>query len=207
MNDLKTILNKNSFIKELNSTLKNGGVIAFVTDTVWGIGCLPNNETAVNKIYEIKGRDRSKPLILMSNQTDNLLPYIEELPSIGKKLINNYFPGALTIVTKKSLKTPDYITANKDTVGIRIPDNEFFKELCSVIEGNVLATTSANLSNHPSSKTYKEAINSIGNLVNIVFEDYGYSCNGLESTVAFIDETGYKILRQGSINLNQNLQD
>ena len=73
MKELKTILNENSFIKKLNEDLKNGGVIAFVTDTVWGIGCLPNCPKAVDKIYDIKGRDRSKPLILMSNESENLL--------------------------------------------------------------------------------------------------------------------------------------
>ena len=59
-------------MNELNNKLENGGVIAFVTDTVWGLGCLPNNKKAVDKIYEIKGRDRSKPLILMSNSINSL---------------------------------------------------------------------------------------------------------------------------------------
>ena len=61
------IFNDNDFIKELNKKLKNGGVVSFVTDTVWGVGCLPDSEKGVDNIYELKGRDRTKPLILMSD--------------------------------------------------------------------------------------------------------------------------------------------
>lgn len=199
MSELKTILNENSYVNELNNKLENGGVIAFVTDTVWGLGCLPNNKKAVNKIYEIKGRDRSKPLILMSNSINSLFPYIKPLPPIGVRLAEKYFPGALTIVSEKSEKTPDYITSNKNTVGIRVPNNKFFSELCSKIKGGVLATTSANLSNYPSSKTYEQAVNSIGEFVDIVFEDYGCKCLGLESTVILLTENNYKVLRQGAV--------
>lgn len=188
-----------SDVNLLNKKLKQGGVIAFVTDTVWGLGCLPSNEAGVDKIYEIKGRDRSKPLILMSNNTENLLPYVKNLSSLAKELIQKYFPGALTLVLEKSDKTPDFITSGKDTVGVRVPDNEFFKKLCSEIEGGVLATTSANLSNHPSSKSYEEAKNSIGAFVDFVFDDCGYTCKGKESTVVLIEENSYKVLRQGSV--------
>ena len=97
------IKNKDEIIK----VLENGGVIAYVTDTVWGLGCLPTNEQAVKKIYEIKKREAKKPLILMSNEIYNLLDYVKPIPKIGQKLIKKYFPGALTIVTDKSDKTPD----------------------------------------------------------------------------------------------------
>lgn len=194
MNESKIILNKNL----INTILNNDGVIAFVTDTVWGLGCLPNNKKAIEKIYSIKGRDKSKPLILMSNKEENLVPYVKEIPLKAKELMKKYFPGALTVVLEKSEKTPFDITSNKNTVGIRIPDNKVFKELCSIIDGHVLATTSANLSNEPSSKTYKEAVNSIGNFVDLVIEDFGHNCKGKESTVVLVAENSIKILRQGS---------
>lgn len=197
MKELELTLDKNL----LNNTLRNGGVIAFVTDTVWGLGCLPSSKEGVDKIYEIKGRDRTKPLILMSNDISKLSPYVKDIPKNAQELISKYFPGALTLVLEKSSLTEDYITSNKNTVGIRVPNNEFFKYLCSIIDGGVLATTSANLSEHPSSKTYKEAKKSIGNLVDYVFEDYGYTCKGKESTVVLVTADSYKILRQGSVNL------
>ena len=203
LKELKTILDEKQFIKELNKTLQNGGVIAFVTDTVWGLGCLPNCEKGVDKIYEIKGRDRSKPLILMSNKTENLMPYVEHINDEANSLMKQYFPGALTLVLDKSEKTPDYITSNKTTVGIRVPDNEFFKQLCSVIDGHVLATTSANLSNHPSSRTYEQVKTSIGNLVDYVFEDYGFEAKGLESTVVLMTQKHPTILRQGAIIISK----
>ena len=201
MKESETILNKSSFVDELNILLKEGGVIAFVTDTVWGLGCLPDSKKGVDKIYEIKGRDRSKPLILMSNDENNLFKYIKKLPKTADELMKLYFPGALTIVMDKSDKTPDFITSGKNTVGIRVPDNQFFKKLCSVIDGHVLATTSANLSNHPSSKSYNMAKESIGALVDIVFEDYGCECKGKESTVVLVSDSDIKILRQGSVIL------
>ena len=193
------MLNKNSYVEELNKTLNSGGVISFVTDTVWGIGCLPNSKKGVEKIYEIKGRDKSKPLILMSNSIDNLRPYVKTIPDKAEELINKYFPGALTLILEKSNKTPNYITSGKNTVGIRVPDNIFFNKLCCAIEGHVLATTSANLSNHPSSKTYEQAKNSIGALVDIIFHDYGYTCHGLESTVIAMNSDFCQILRQGAV--------
>ncbi len=202
MKELKTILNEKLFVEELNNTLSKDGVIAFVTDTVWGLGCLVNNKKAVDRIYEIKGRDRSKPLILMSNEYENLKPYVKNLSKKANEIIKCYFPGALTLVVEKSEKTPYYITSNKETVGIRIPDNEFFKQLCSVVEGGVLATTSANLSGNPSSKSYIEAKNSIGHLVDYVFEDYGFTSKGLESTVVLVVEDSLKILRQGAVFLD-----
>lgn len=201
MKESETILNKSLFVKELNATLENGGVIAFVTDTVWGLGCLPDNKKGVDKIYEIKGRDRSKPLILMSDDFEKLKPYVKEIPQTAQNLTDKYFPGALTVILKKSEKTPDYVTSNMNTVGIRLPDNQFFKDLCKCIKGGVLATTSANLSSHPSSKTYEEAKNSIGSLVDYVFQDYGCSCKGKESTVVLAVDDNIKVLRQGSVCL------
>ena len=71
------------------NVLENGGVIAYVTDTVWGLGCLPNNADAVKKIYEIKKREAQKPLILMSNEIYNLLDYVKQIPKISPGCINN----------------------------------------------------------------------------------------------------------------------
>lgn len=181
------------------NTLKNGGVITYVTDTVWGLGCLPNNENAVKKIYDIKKREAQKPLILMSNEVYNLLDYVKPIPKIGQQLIKKYFPGALTIVTDKSENTPDYITSGMQTVGIRIPDNEVFRQICEIIPGHVLATTSANLSHQPSAKTYEQALENMSGLADLIIEDYGYHAKGLESTVAGVMNEELRIFRQGAI--------
>ncbi len=187
--------NKDEIIK----VLQNDGVITYVTDTVWGLGCLPNSKKAVEKIYEIKKREAQKPLILMSNEVYNLLDYVKPIPKTGQKLIKKYFPGALTVVTYKSDKTPDYITSGMETVGIRVPDNEIFKEICEIIPGHVLATTSANLSHQPSAKTYQQALENMEGLADLIIEDYGCGAKGLESTVAGVMNDELRIFRQGAI--------
>ena len=187
--------------QEIIKVLSDGGVIAYVTDTVWGLGCLPDNETAVKKIYEIKKREAQKPLILMSNEVYNLLDYVKPIPKIGQQLIKKYFPGALTIVTYKSGKTPYYITSGMETVGIRVPDNEVFKEICEIIPNHVLATTSANLSHQPSAKTYNQALENMTGLADLIIPDYGYCAKGLESTVAGVMNNELRVFRQGEIKL------
>ncbi len=189
-------------IEKIKEVLDNDGVIAYVTDTVWGVGCLPSSEKAVKKIYEIKHREAQKPLILMSSEAYHLLDYVKQpLSKQASLLIKKYFPGALTLVLEKSDKTPYYMTSNMDTVGIRVPDNAVFKEICDNITGNVLATTSANLSHQPSAKTYEQALENMQGLVDIVIPDYGYFAKGLESTVAGVFGDDIKIFRQGAIKL------
>lgn len=185
--------------KKIKEILENDGVIAFVTDTVWGIGCLPTSKRAVERIYEIKHRDSNKPLILMSNSIEPLRKYVKPLTEKAEELIKKHFAGALTLVVEKSELTPDYITSGLNTVGIRVPDNKVFAEICSCIDGNVLATTSANLSNEPPALSYDEAVKYIGNSVDLVVEDFGEKAQGRASTVAGIFPDGIKIFRQGDV--------
>lgn len=187
--------------QKIKNILENDGVIAFVTDTVWGLGCLPTSKKAVEKIYEIKHRDSKKPLILMSNDIKPLRRFVKPLNDKAEGLVKKYFAGALTLVVEKSELTPDYITSGLNTVGIRVPDNKVFAEICSCIEGNVLATTSANLSNEPPALTYDEAVKYIGDKVDLVVEDYGEKAQGHASTVAGIFPNSIKIFRQGDIIL------
>lgn len=187
--------------QKIKNILENDGVIAFVTDTVWGLGCLPTSKKAVEKIYEIKHRDSKKPLILMSNDIKPLCRFVKPLNDKAEGLVKKYFAGALTLVVEKSELTPDYITSGLNTVGIRVPDNKVFAEICSCIEGNVLATTSANLSNEPPALTYDEAVKYIGDKVDLVVEDYGEKAQGHASTVAGIFPDSIKIFRQGDIIL------
>ena len=185
--------------KKIKEILENDGVIAFVTDTVWGIGCLPTSKRAVERIYEIKHRDSNKPLILKSNSIEPLRKYVKPLTEKAEELIKKHFAGALTLVVEKSELTPDYITSGLNTVGIRVPDNKVFAEICSCIDGNVLATTSANLSNEPPALSYDEAVKYIGNSVDLVVDDFCEKAQGRASTVAGIFPNGIKIFRQGDV--------
>lgn len=188
--------------EEINNLLKNGGVIGFVTDTVWGIGCLPNSESGAGKIYKIKHRDLNKPLILMSDNTENLLKYVKTVPQKAKEIMDKFFPGALTVVLEKSEITENFITSGKNTVGIRVPDNQTFSCLCKLIEGNVLATTSANFSGEEPALNYKSAVDKLSKFVDIIFEDNGETAKGIPSTVISAVNNEIKILRKGSVNIN-----
>ena len=185
-------------IDKINDILNNDGVIAFVTDTVWGIGCLPTSEKAVKRIYEIKKRDGNKPLILMSNEVYNLFKYIKQpIEKKVQQLIKQHLPGALTLVLPKSEDTPNYLTSNMPTVGIRVPNNELFKRLCLNINGHVLATTSANISGQTPALTYNDTVKYLGNSVDYILNDEGFSANGTASTVVGVNNSQITIFRQG----------
>lgn len=188
--------------KKINDILKNDGVIAFVTDTVWGLGCLPSSEKAVKKIYEIKHREAKKPLILMSHDIYPLLDYVKQpIEKEGQLLIKKHFPGALTVVLDKSEYTSDYLTSNMPTVGIRVPDNQTFADICKNIEGGVLATTSANISGEPPALTYEEAVNYIGDKVDLVVPSEGFEAQGKASTVIGFNNGQVVVYRQGEIKI------
>lgn len=189
-------------LNKINEILKNDGVIAFVTDTVWGLGCLPTSEKAVQKIYEIKHREAKKPLILMSDDIYPIFDYIKQpIEKEAQRLIKNYFPGALTLVLEKSENTPDYITSGMNTVGIRVPDNKTFADICKSIDGRVLATTSANLSGEAPALTYDEARAYIGDKVDLVVPSYGFEAQGRASTVAGFKDGKIVIYRQGEVEI------
>jgi len=197
--NLKPILNQNDILK-ITEVLKNDGVVAFPTDTVWGLGADPTNETAVKKIYELKKRDGQKPLILMASSLEYLEPFVEKLTVEEREIINKYLPGALTLITKKSKLTPDFVTSGFDTVGIRIPNHPVFAEVANCSPCKVLATTSANLSSQPSALKKEDVISYFSTNVNFVTNDFGYYAENKESTIIKY-EKGWHVLRQGVVKI------
>jgi L-threonylcarbamoyladenylate synthase len=186
-------------IKEI--LYKNDGVIAFPTDTVWGVGCVVENEKAVNKIYDMKNRDRSKPLILLGSNLESLLQYTQNIPSKAMELAGKYLPGALTIIVPKSRLAPDFITAGFDSIGIRIPNCPVFSEVLNkAVKTHVLATTSANISGMATGVTKEQVVSELGNEVDYILDEQGFKPIKQESTIVcvFADNT-VKILRQGSL--------
>ncbi len=177
-------------------------VAAFETDTVWGLGCNVTNARAVDEIYQIKGRDYSKPLILMSNGLENLLKYVEKPNSAALSVMAKHFPGALSVILKKSPKCPLYIAPGLETVGIRIPNHQGFWELCKFVKGHVLATTSLNISNEPPCLTYEEAYKKFSRLCKVIKPQRSRILKNLPSTIVDLTGTMPKILRQGSVTLD-----
>ncbi len=186
-------------LQEYCLKLKNGAVIAFPTDTVWGIGCLPENKIACQKIYSIKQRDGKKPLILLGENIDDFSPYIQDFPPIAKDLAKKYWAGALTIIIKKSPLVADYVSSGLDTVGLRIPNHPVLLELLK--NTGPLATTSANLSGEAAAMNLKQTKDYVGNKVDFIIDDFTIASQGIESTVIIIENNKYKVLRQGAITL------
>ncbi len=183
------------------SVIKKGEVIAFQTDTVWGLGCLPDDFEAVEKIYEIKNRNRSKPLILMSHDVKYLEKYVLGISAYAKLLMDKFFPGALTLVFKRSVLCPSFICAGFDTVGIRVPNSENFKEITTQVKGCVLATTSLNISDELPCRDYREACEKFQDKVKIIKPKYKEDIQNLASTVVLCCDDEIKILRQGSVKI------
>ena len=186
-------------LQEYCQKLKNGAVIAFPTDTVWGIGCLPENKIACQKIYSIKQRDGKKPLILLGENIDDFSPYIQDFPPIAKDLAKKYWAGALTIIVKKSPLVADYVSSGLDTVGLRIPNHPVLLELLK--NTGPLATTSANLSGEAAAMNLKQTKDYVGDKVDCIIDDFTIASQGIESTVIIIENNKYKVLRQGAITL------
>ena len=138
----------------------------------------------------------------MSDEFYNLFDFVKQpIEKQAQRLIKDYFPGALTLVLDKSEQTPDYITSSMPTVGVRIPDNEIFAEICRNIDGRVLATTSANISGEPPALTYEEALAYVGDQVDYVVPDYGCVAKGKASTVAGFNNGEIIVYRQGEIEI------
>ncbi|MDD3149812.1 MAG: L-threonylcarbamoyladenylate synthase [Candidatus Gastranaerophilales bacterium] len=205
---MNNFLSKKKEYDVIKRTLeKKDGVIAFPTDTVWGIGCLVENKDAVTKIYNMKERPDNKPLILLGSNINAFLPYVNNFSAKAKFLIKKYMPGSLTLVVKKSNLTPDYITSGFDTVGIRVPNCPFFLDLLNnSTQNKILATTSANLSGESASISNEEVKKSLGSKVDFIFNIENFYPSTIASTVALIDENdNIKILRQGSVIISEDL--
>lgn len=180
-------------------SLKNGAVFAYPTDTVWGLGSLPDNELACKRIYEIKKRDGQKPLILLGAKIEDFNPYIDNFPPLAKDLAEKYWPGALTIIVKKSPKLSEFVTSEMDTVGLRIPNHPILLELLQTT--GAIATTSANLSGEPAAINLEQTQSYVGDKVDFILGDFGIPAQGKESTVVLVQDDTFKVLRQGAIKI------
>ena len=178
------------FVAELNNHLKSGGVIAFPTDTVWGLGALPTRAGA-DALFEIKRRPANKHLIIMSDNLAHIRPYMENYPARAFDLANKYWPGALTI------GVPVAGTDSMVFGGVRVPNYRPFMELCGVIDGHCLATTSANISGQPTLQSADEIRKTFPDIIVIdnAFEPMG----GAPSTVVVLDGDSTNIVRTGAV--------
>ncbi len=172
--------------------VKRGGVIIYPTDTVYGLGADPYNKDAIDKIYEIKGRDRDKPFPLLSNSID-IINNIAYLDPQSIKLTKIFWPGALTLILPlKDEKLKSILSINK--IGVRIPNSECALNIIKACNG-ILIGTSANISGKMSARSIEELDPLLIERVDLVLEDN--IMLGIESSI--IDMIDKKIIREGYI--------
>ena len=193
---MKTIKYTKMDKEKIITQLMQGGILAFPTDTVFGLACIMDKE-AIRKVYIAKGRDFKKPLPMMCDSLDMIkkVAYVNET---AEKIIDRFTPGALTVILNKKEEIDDYITQGNKTIGIRVPDDEWILELISKI--GPLMVTSANISNEGSLLKWEDVYDSMkGKIDGIVCED---ARGDRASTIVDLTDK-IKILREGPISLDE----
>ena len=186
-------------IKEAAMSIKEGNIVLFPTETVYGIGANALDENAVNKIFEAKGRASDNPLIVHISDIDMLDSLVKEVGQVEQSLIDNFWPGPLTIIFDRKECVPNVVTAGLSTVGIRMPKNEIARKLIE-FSGLPIAAPSANISGKPSGTKIEDIIDELDGKVDYIL-DSGMVDIGVESTVVRVVDDKVHILRPGKITV------
>lgn len=185
-------------IEEAGQIIRGGGLVAFPTETVYGLGANALNNSAVKKIFSAKGRPQDNPLIVHVSDF-NIGYLVEEIPEIAKLLMERFWPGPLTLILKKSSIIPETTSAGLDTVGIRMPSNLVAMELIKAA-GVPIAAPSANVSGRPSPTEVSRCIEDLDGKIEYILG--GEKCDvGLESTIVDCTVEPACVLRPGGITL------
>ncbi len=181
--------------------IRRGGLVAFPTETVYGLGADALNAVAAAGIFEAKGRPRFDPLIVHIAGTD-ALPLLAERPHpLAEKLIAAFWPGPLTVVLPKSAAVPDIVTAGLGTVALRMPAHPIARELIA-LSGTPIAAPSANPFGFISPTTAEHVERQLGDRVEMIL-DGGPCAVGVESTIIAFGDTGPRLLRPGGLALEE----
>jgi len=196
-----------SFLEKeiIKNALNSSEVIAFPTDTVYGIGANALLKKSVEKIYKIKQRDKEKPLILFLASIDEVSNYIEEPDLLKNNIFEKYWPGPLTAIFEKKKDLPLYYSMEEfETIGIRIPNLHIVLDLLAYCK-IPLVTTSANISGNPPFKNgfeIEKALNKEEPRVALTI-DYGNLVERESSTIVSVTKEGIKVLREGAIKITE----
>jgi L-threonylcarbamoyladenylate synthase len=177
--------------------IKNGGLVAFPTETVYGLGGDGLNSEAASKIYKAKGRPSDNPLILHINDQKMLHKIVNDVNSMAKKIMTAFCPGPITLILPKSDIVPSSVTGGLNTVAVRMPDNDIARELIR-LSNTPIAAPSANISGRPSPTTAQAVYNDLHDRIDMILD--GGACHfGVESTIVDCTEDVPIILRPGAI--------
>lgn len=173
-------------------------VMAIPTDTVYALCCNANDDMAIEKIYNIKKRDKNKPISLFVKNKNEIYKYIDcEINDKISELLDKYWPGQLTVIFKKKKNIFDNLTSKKDTIGIRVPNDKTLLSILNNIDFP-LAQTSCNLSGEKEITTAKEIYNKLHNSIDMIIDEKKIASTN-PSTIISISNQGINILRQGNV--------
>lgn len=184
-------------IKKAAQTLKEGGIVVFPTETVYGIGADILNEDAIRKLYQAKRRPLTQKISILVGSLEMLKEVTQKVTDVEKKLIHHFFPGPLTLILHKKEIIPNLLTNNEEIVGFRMPENEIALKLINQV-GNPIATSSANRAGEPSGINL-ESIKDVFQEDVDFYIDGGNSKIGVGSTIVQVIDGIPCIIREGTI--------
>ncbi|MBX9949481.1 MAG: threonylcarbamoyl-AMP synthase [Candidatus Obscuribacterales bacterium] len=188
-------------IKSAATLLKAGQLVAFPTETVYGLGCDATNLEALARLYRVKGRPGNHPVIVHLSCVEQLKDWADNVPPEAMALAKKFWPGPMTLILKKSAKVPSEVSGGQDTVGLRIPSHPLALALLKEFNSGI-AAPSANRHGRISPTTAEHVKSELGDLVAKVLD--GGSCSvGIESTIVDLSSEKPRILRPGMITLQE----
>ena len=181
-----------------------GEIVAYPTETFYGLAVDPFNEEAVNKLFQLKGRDLNNPITVIVNDKSKVFDLVESVPELGRKLMDSFWPGPLTIVFKANKKVPHVLTSGIGTIGIRVSLNPVATEFAREVATPITAT-SANPSGMEPPITADKVIEYFGDKLGAVI-DGGEVAGGLGSTIVDVTGSTTVVVREGVIEADEILK-
>ena len=188
-------------IRKAAEILRAGGLVAFPTETVYGLGADASNAKAVARLYATKGRPADHPVIVHFGSAEQAFMWARDIPQSAKKLAARFWPGPLTLILKRSALARDFVTGGQDSVGVRVPSHPIAHQLLDLFGGGV-AAPSANRFGMVSPTTAAHVRADLGEEVELVLEG-GPSNVGIESTIVDLSGEAPALLRPGAITKDQ----
>jgi L-threonylcarbamoyladenylate synthase len=188
----------NPEITHAAAVLKRGGLVAFPTETVYGLGADASSPEAIARLYAVKGRPIDHPVIVHFAEAGRAFNWAREVPEVARKLAEQFWPGPLTLILKRAMRVGDYVTGGQDTVGLRVPHHALAHELLTAFGGG-LAAPSANRFGRVSPTSAEHVREDLGSDVDLVLD--GGPCGiGIESTVVDLSRGKPVVLRPGGLS-------
>jgi L-threonylcarbamoyladenylate synthase len=183
--------------------IKAGGVIAYPTDTFYGLGADPRNARAVSNVFEIKGRGADQPILLLLHDRTDVTAWTSAITPSAERMMDRFWPGPLTLVFTARPDIFPQLTGKTGTIGLRVPGNEVTRALLGQV-GNALTGTSANRSGSSSPRTLAEVMRELGDRVDLVL-DGGVLAANMPSTVVDVTAEPPRIIRMGAVDVSAQM--